>query len=100
MFHGYVPDEINHDLKIIVEFFGDAYHCNPKLYKDENQFVNLIKRTVGEQWSRDRKRLGVFYKCGYSVVVVWSRDFNNSPKRELERIKDEIIRKKILVGNV
>lgn len=100
VFHGYIPDEINHDLKIIVEFFGDAYHCNPRDYKDENHFVRLIGRTVGEQWSRDRKRLGMFYKHGYSVVIVWARDFRNSPRKELERIKDEIAGKKVLVGNV
>ena len=100
VFHGYIPDEINHELKIIVEFYGDAYHCNPRDYKDEKQFVNLIKRTVGEQWSRDRKRLGVFYKHGYSVVIVWARDFRNSPRKELERIKDEINSKRVLIGIV
>lgn len=100
VFHGYIPDEINHELKIIVEYFGDAYHCNPRSYKDESQFVKLIQRTVGQQWSRDRKRLGVFYQNGYSVVIVWSRDFSNSPRKELERIRDEIVRKRVLVGVV
>jgi len=100
VFHGYIPDEINHELKVIVEFFGDAYHCNPRFYKDESQFVNVIKRTVGEQWQRDRKRLGVFYKYGYSVVIVWERDFRNSPRREMERIRDEITTKRVIVGIV
>jgi very-short-patch-repair endonuclease len=97
-FCGYIPDEINHELKMIIEFYGDVYHCNPSQYKDENRFVNLIKRTVGEQWRRDRKRLGVFYQQGYSVLIVWSRDFHNREKAELERIQDEIARKKVLVG--
>jgi len=100
VFHGYIPDEINHELKIIVEYFGDVYHCNPRSYKDESQFVSLIRRTVGQQWSRDRKRLGVFYQNGYSVVIVWARDFRNSPRKELERIRDEITRKRVLVGIV
>ena len=100
VFHGYIPDEINHELKIIVEYFGDAYHCNPRDYKDENQFVNLIHKTVGEQWTRDRKRLGVFYQNGYSVVIVWARDFRNSSRKELERIRDEIARKRVLVGSI
>lgn len=100
VFHGYIPDEINHELKIIVEYFGDAYHCNPRSYKDESQFVNLIQRTVGQQWQRDRKRLGVFYQNGYSVVIVWARDFRNSPRKELERIQDEITRKRVVVGVV
>ena len=98
VFHGYVPDEINHSLKIIVEYFGDAYHCNPRIYTDENQFMNLIQRTAGEQWQRDRKRLGVFHRHGYSVVIVWARDFRNSSKRELERIRDEITAKRNLIG--
>ena len=47
-FHGYFPDEINHELKIIVEMYGDLYHCNPKKYKDGSQYIKAINRTVGQ----------------------------------------------------
>jgi G:T-mismatch repair DNA endonuclease (very short patch repair protein) len=94
IFKGFIPDEINHDLRLVVEYYGDIYHCNPMRYEDPNQYVPAIRRTVGEQWRRDRRRLGVFYRCGYSVVVVWEKDFHRDPKREIERIRDEIDKKR------
>ena len=92
-FHGFFPDEINHVLKIIVELYGEFYHCNPKKYKDPDIFMKGIGRTVGEQWARDRKRLGVFYKHGYTVVIVWENDFRKNPQNEIRRIQDEIKKK-------
>jgi len=94
VFHGFVPDEINHNLKVIVEMYGDLYHCNPRKYKDPEYFVNAIKRKVKEQWQRDRRRLACFYKHGYSVVIVWDSDFRKNPQREIERIRDEIDKKR------
>lgn len=94
IFHGFVPDEINHDLKIIIEVFGDLYHCNPRKYKNPNVFVNAIKRTVGEQWKRDRIKLACYYKHGYTVIVVWESDIRKKLNEQLERIKNEIDKKR------
>ncbi len=94
VFHGYIPDEINHELRIIVEYFGDIYHCNPRMYRDGSEYIELIKRTVGEQWERDRKRFLTFYRYGYSVIVVWAKDFRDKSRREIERVKDEIVEKR------
>ena len=96
IFHGYFPDEINHELKIIIEYYGDIYHCNPKRYKNPSEWVSAIERTVQEQWDRDRKRLGVFYKHGYTVVIVWEKDFHVNPQKQIERIKNEIDKKRAL----
>ena len=93
-FHGFLPDEINHSLKIIVEMYGDVYHCNPKKYKDPTQFLKIIGRTVQEQWKRDERRIACFYKHGYSVVIVWDSDFRSYPKRELTRIAVVVDQKK------
>jgi G:T-mismatch repair DNA endonuclease (very short patch repair protein) len=100
MFKGFVPDEINHNLRIIVEYYGEVYHCNPMRYKDPNQYVSAIQRTAGEQWKRDRRRLGVFYRYGYSVVIVWEKDFQRDPKKEIERIRNEVAKKRATVGVV
>ena len=93
-FHGFIPDEINHDLKIIVEFYGDVYHCNPKKYTNPSQYLKIIGRTVQEQWDRDRRRLATFYKHGYTVIIVWDKAFRANPQKELQRIKYEIDKKR------
>ena len=94
VFHGFIPDEINHELKIIVEMYGDLYHCNPRKYKNPDLYLKTIRRTVGEQWERDRRRLGCFYKHGYTVVIVWEKDFYNNSAKQIERVKDEINKQK------
>lgn len=90
---GFFPDELNQRLKIVVEFYGDYAHANPKIYKDPDEYITLCKRTVLEQWNRDRKRLGVFYKHGYTVIIVWESDYRKNPELQIQRIKDEISRK-------
>jgi G:T-mismatch repair DNA endonuclease (very short patch repair protein) len=99
-FHGFVPDEINRQLKIIVEYYGDIYHCNPNRYNNPDQHLSMIGRTVGQQWQRDRIRLATFYKHGYTVVIVWENDFKLLKQKQIERIKDEIDRKKKALGIV
>lgn len=93
-FHGFIPDEINHHLKLIVEFYGDVYHCNPKKYTNPSLYVSAIQRTVQEQWNRDRRRLGVFYRYGYLVIIVWESDFNADSDAQIERIKHAIALRK------
>lgn len=90
---GFFPDELNQQLKVVVEFYGDYAHANPKIYKDPDEYITLCKRTVLEQWNRDRKRLGVFYKHGYTVIIVWESDYRKNPELQIQRIKDEISRK-------
>lgn len=100
-FHGYFPDEINHDLKIIVEVYGDLYHCNPKKYKHEpDRYITAIQRTVQEQWDRDKKRLAAFYRNGYTVIIIWESDFHNDPNKQIQRIKDEIDKKSEIRGKI
>jgi len=94
IFHGFFPDEINHELKIIIEYYGDLYHCNPKEYKNPEEYITATQRTVGEQWARDRKRLAVFYKHGYTVIIIWESDFRKNPNKAIERIKNEINKKR------
>jgi very-short-patch-repair endonuclease len=94
IFHGFVVDEINHGLKIIVEMFGDLYHCNPRKYKDSSLYINVIQRTVEEQWLRDRRRFACFNSHGYTTIVIWEYDFRRNSKTQIERIKNEIDQKR------
>jgi len=92
---GFIPDEINHELKIIVEFYGDYYHCNPILYSDSGVYISAISRTVGEQWKRDEGRLACFYKLGYVVVIVWEHDFKLDPELQIKRIIETVEKRKL-----
>jgi hypothetical protein len=66
-FCGFVPDEINHELKLIIEVYGDYWHCNPRTYKNPQQYLKRQQKTVKERWEYDRRRLGCFYEKGYCL---------------------------------
>lgn len=82
---GFIVDGIHN--KLIVEFYGDTYHCNPKKFTDPSQYCSWIKRTVAEQWKRDQKRLACFYRLGYTVVIVWQSDWIKNKCNVIERIQ-------------
>lgn len=92
---GFVVDGLHEETKTILAFHGDFWHCNPKTYIDKNQYCSWLGRTVGEQQLRDKRRLGVFYNLGYSVVVVWESAWKESPSKEVSRVQ-EAIKKKTL----
>lgn len=85
---GFIVDGLQN--KTIVEFYGDTFHCNPKKYTDAEQYCSWIKRTVGDQWKRDQRRLGCFYKLGYKVVIVWQSDWIKNKQLVIERIKNAL----------
>lgn len=98
VFHGFVPDEINHKRKIIIEVFGDLYHCNPKKYKNPDVFINATKRTVGEQWERDKIKLEAYKTYGYSVIVIWESDIRKRLQEQIEKVKSFIKEKEEASG--
>jgi len=67
-------DECNDDLKIIIEYNGDLYHCNPRKYK-ANDYNSVIKMCAYEKWEKDRKRTYYLKSLGYSVYIVWEYDW-------------------------
>ena len=83
---GYIPDK-----KLVIEFYGDNYHCNPKKFTDPKKYCSWIDRTVEEQWLRDRKRLAVLYKNGCKVLIIWQTDWNRNRDEQLRRIKNAML---------
>ncbi len=97
-FHGFYPDEINHNLKLIIEVNGWRSHCDPRKHKDPNEYVAWIKRTVAEQWKRDEIKVAAYKRNGYEVVVVWEIDIRKDPNKEIRRVKRAISKQKKALG--
>lgn len=88
--HGFCVDGLDRNRKLIVEFYGEMFHCNPRTFHDPEKYCPWIGRTVGQQWARDRKRLGVFYKNGYRVIIIWEKDWYASPQTQIGRIENAL----------
>ena len=70
--YGYMFPDFIYDNKKIIEFNGDYWHKNPKLYQETDE----VKLT----WKHDFERKCELERLGYQVFVVWEKDFKE--KRE------------------
>ena len=82
---GWCCDYVNADQRLIVEFFGDFWHHNPKLYAKD--YVNhLTKRSSMVVWERDARKLAELCSLGYHVEIVWESDWRSDSAVCMERI--------------
>lgn len=86
-------DECHKDLKIVVEFNGDFWHCNPRIWKAD-QYNKAIRMTAGEKWSKDIARKKVLQGLGYSVLTVWENDWKRDKQKCLDAIIEHMKEKK------
>ena len=68
----------------IIEFNGDYWHCNPKMY--EAGYFNKNKSLTAKKiWNYDLKKIRTAEKYGYQVLVIWERDWIKNPKQTIEK---------------
>ena len=65
----------------IIEFYGDYWHANPMIYKADQKlsFFNGEIRSACDIWEKDRLRVNRIEKLGYSVKIVWEKDYRENP---------------------
>lgn len=81
------------DWKLCIEFNGNCFHANPKIYKSEecpNPFVKNL--TAKEIWEKDKIKIDNIIKNGYNVIIIWENDVNYETL--IEEIKKYDIRNK------
>lgn len=82
-----IPDIIHHEKKIIVEFYGDYYHCNPSVLKYEATYYNKCrKKTAREIWDFDAHRVARLEAMGFKVIIVWETDFEKDALACVKRV--------------
>lgn len=71
----YRVDELNENLKIIIEINGDYIHANPLKYKSD-QIIRIGSRsyTADNKWAKDADRKSYLESVGYVVFTVWESD--------------------------
>jgi len=56
----------------IIEFYGDFWHFNPKMYSENDQsFANNVK----DKWKQDNDRVNSLTDKGYHVLIIWESDY-------------------------
>ena len=89
----YCYDFVNTTQKICIEFNGDYWHCNPNKY-DKNFMHEIINETAENIWKKDKKKIDLIKNNGYTVIIIWERDWKENSNKCLKKVKNEICIKK------
>lgn len=71
----------------IIEFNGDYWHCNPKLYSKDffNKSMNMSAEDI---WNKDRLKKECAEKNGYDYLVVWELEYNQDSESIIKKCKE------------
>lgn len=73
----------------IIEFYGDYYHANPKIYeKDKIVGSKYSCHKAEDIWKIDLDRIKLIKEKGFDVLIVWESDYKNNK----EKIKNKCIK--------
>jgi G:T-mismatch repair DNA endonuclease (very short patch repair protein) len=68
------------DLNIVIEFYGDYWHCNPKYYP-KSYFHKIMKRFAYEIWQKDKKRISYIFNKEFNkkvaILIIWESTILN-----------------------
>lgn len=69
-------DFVIKDSKKIIEFHGDIFHANPKIYScDDKPNPYYKKLTAKKIWDMDKEKQNKAKNNGYEVLVIWESDY-------------------------
>ena len=58
------------DFNIIIEYYGDYWHCNPKVY--DSAYYNVrLKMESNEVWKKDDIRIEKIKGNKFSIIIIW-----------------------------
>jgi hypothetical protein len=88
----YVVYDIKHK-NCIIEFNGDYWHANPKIYTD----TAIIRgKTASDIWHRDMLKLKTVSDLGFLVMTVWEDDFKNDKIKTINKVTEWILKEQQL----
>lgn len=72
--------------KIVIEYFGDYWHCNPSKFAADD-YNKRLHCTASERWKKDELKKNYFEKLGFKYIVVWEDCWKNNKETIKENIK-------------
>lgn len=81
--------------KLVIEFMGDYWHCNPTIYA-ENYYNKKKGMLAKDIWKHDEDRRNKITRQGYTLIEVWESEYRtdrNLVLNDLQRKINEHIEK-------
>ncbi len=80
----YYYDFVDTKNKKIIEFNGDYWHMNPKLY--ETAQVNpTSKKSAKEMWDFDDQKINFIRSLGFEVLIIWESEYIHNKEDMVQR---------------
>lgn len=79
------PDIYIQDINLIIECFGDYWHCSEK-YEDD-YFHKVLGKTAKEIRKQDKKRMKLLRDKGMETMVIWESEWNNNKRSVKQKIR-------------
>jgi len=79
------PDCLIENIKLAIEFYGDYWHKNPKIYEG--------KAAVERNEEDIRRALILKEQHSIDTIVVWENDYKTNKEESINRISDIIIKR-------
>lgn len=85
----YHVDYYDKTLNIVIEFYGDFFHLNPKIYSEDFiQFKHHEKAILAKnRWEHDRERIeDIQQTLNCKVIIVWESTYKNDKKGTIKSL--------------
>jgi len=73
--------------KKVIEFYGDYWHGNPKIFSND---AMIRSKKITDVWEHDRKKIHDLEENGYSVLIIWEADYKANPEEILQQCREFI----------
>ena len=71
----------------IIEFNGDYWHCNPKIYNEH--FYNKVKQLYAKDiWKYDKIKINLCHKYNIKTLTIWESEYNENKEATLQKCID------------
>lgn len=85
----WIYDFVDLENKKIIEYNGDEYHANPKMFEaDEYPHPFRKNITAQEIWNKDEKKRIVAEENGFDVLIIWDSEYRSHKDKTLEKCKN------------
>jgi hypothetical protein len=83
----YILDFYDKNSKKVIEFNGDLWHANPKIYEHYEICNPFSRETAKEIWERDEIRFKniLMHKDVNDILVVWEKDFKENKEKVINQ---------------
>lgn len=82
----YFYDYVDTKLKKCIEFNGDYWHCNPKIYSEDHK--THYNYTADDIWKKDEEKINFIKSKEYDVMIVWESEYLQNPDKILKEVRN------------